>query len=241
MTSRGYRIPVSPFSSCRPVNSQERPAVFIVRLLLLFSAVLLAGCGTRYNVAVDSLRDTQQPAGTVYAAQPGNEGVSNTDLLFREVVHQITPSFRAKGYTLVNDMKDTDNLAVITYWMDEPRVHVNTDTVTRSYPVMVGRGRYRHVEYVYVDEPVVTSTTIYTANLLIEAYTLTGDKKQDRQIWRTSLRCSSGNEDFRTLLFSMVQVLPSVMATQSNGLRHYEVFISEDGEIEVKDMADGLF
>lgn len=215
--------------------------MFIVRLLLLFSVFLLAGCGTHYNVTVDSLRDMQQPSGTVYVAQPGNEGISSTDLLFREVVRQITPSFRAKGYSLVDNMKDADNVAVVTYWMDEPRVHISTDTVTRSYPVVVGRGRYRHVEYVYVDEPVVSSRTIYTANLLIEAYSLTQDKKQDRQIWRTSLRCSSGNEDFRTLLFSMVQVLPTVMATQSNGLRHYEVFIGEDGEIEVRDMADGLF
>lgn len=213
----------------------------VMRLVLLLCALLLTGCGTYYNVSVDSLRDMQQPSGTVYVMQPGNQGVSESDLLFREVVRQITPAFRARGYTVVDDMKRADNVAVVSYWMDEPRVHVGTDTITRSYPVVVGRGKYRHVEYVYVDEPIVTSTTIYTANLLIEAYALTHDKKQDRQIWRTSLRCSSGNEDFRTLIFSMAQVLPSVMGTQSNGLRHFEVFLGNDGEIEVKDRTEGLF
>ena len=39
----------------------------------------------------------------------------------------------------------------------------------------------------------------------------------------------------------MVQVLPSVMSTQSNGMQYYDVFIGEDGEIEVKNMADGMF
>lgn len=213
----------------------------VMRLVLLLCALLLTGCGTYYNVSVDSLRDMQQPSGTVYVMQPGNQGVSESDLLFREVVRQITPAFRARGYTVVDDMKRADNVAVVSYWMDEPRVHVGTDTITRSYPVVVGRGKYRHVEYVYVDEPIVTSTTIYTANLLIEAYALTHDKKQDRQIWRTSLRCSSGNEDFRTLIFSMAQVLPGVMGTQSNGLRHFEVFLGNDGEIEVKDRTEGLF
>lgn len=213
----------------------------VMRLVLLLCALLLTGCGTYYNVSVDSLRDMQQPSGTVYVMQPGNQGVSESDLLFREVVRQITPAFRARGYTVVDDMKRADNVAVVSYWMDEPRVHVGTDTITRSYPVVVGRGKYRHVEYVYVDEPIVTSTTIYTANLLIEAYALTHDKKQDRQIWRTSLRCSSGNEDFRTLIFSMAQVLPSVMGTQSNGLRHFEVFLGNDGEIGVKDRTEGLF
>ncbi len=213
----------------------------VMRLFLLLCALLLTGCGTYYNVSVDSLRDTEQPSGTVYIMRPGNEGVSESDLLFREVVRQITPAFRARGYAVVDDLKNADNVAVVSYWMDEPRVHVDTDTVTRSYPVMVGRGKYRHVEYVHVDEPVVTSTTIYTANLLLEAYALTPDKKQDRQIWRTSLRCSSGNEDFRTLIFSMAQVLPGVMGTQSNGLRQFEVFLGNDGEIEVKDRAEGLF
>ena len=209
----------------------------ILRLLLLLSAFLLSGCGTYYHVSVDSLRDTQQPPNTVYVIRPGNEGVSDSDLLFREVVRQVTPSFRARGYTVVDDIKDAGNIAVLSYWMEDPRVHISTDTVMRSYPVVVGRGRYRHVEYMYVDEPVVTSTTIYTANLLIEAYTLTEDKKQDRQIWRTALRCSAGTEDFHTLLFSMVQVLPSVMGTQSNGLRRYEVFFGEDGEIQVTDLS----
>ncbi|WP_295640912.1 hypothetical protein [uncultured Mailhella sp.] len=213
----------------------------VMRLFLLLCALLLTGCGTYYNVSVDSLRDAQQPSGTVYFMQPGNEGVSESDLLFREVVRQITPAFRARGYAVVDDIKNADNVAVVSYWMDEPRVHIDTDTITRTHPVVVGRGRYRHVEYVYVDEPVVTSTTIYTANLLIEAYVLTPDKKQDRQIWRTSLRCSSGNEDFRTLMFSMAQVLPGVMGTQSNGLRQFEVFLGNDGEIEVTDKADSLF
>lgn len=215
--------------------------MFVLRLLLLLSAFLLAGCGTYYNVSVDSLRDTQQPSGNVYVMRPGNEGVSESDLLFREVVRQITPAFRARGYNIVDDIRQADNVAVVSYWMDEPRVHIGTDTITRAQPVVVGYGRYRHIEYVYVDEPVVTSTTIYTANLLVEAYTLTADKKQDRQIWRTSLRCSSGNEDFHTLMFSMAQVLPGVMGTQSNGLRQFEVFLGNDGEIEVTDKSDSLF
>ena len=117
----------------------------VMRLVLLLCALLLTGCGTYYNVSVDSLRDMQQPSGTVYVMQPGNQGVSESDLLFREVVRQITPAFRARGYTVVDDMKRADNVAVVSYWMDEPRVYVGTDTITRSYPVVVGRGKYRHV------------------------------------------------------------------------------------------------
>ena len=213
----------------------------VLRLLLLFAVLLLSGCGTTYTVSVDSLRDTQPPSGNVYSVSPGNEGVSESDLLFKEVVRKVAPAFRARGYVIAEQGQQADNAAVISYWMDEPRVHIDTSTVTRSYPVVVGRGRYRHVEYVYVDEPVVNSTTIYSANLLIEAYALTPEGTKGRQIWRTSLRCSGLTEDFRTLLFSMVQVLPKVMGTQSNGLRHYEVFLGDDGEIEVTNLQDSMF
>ena len=215
--------------------------MFIVRLLLLFSAVLLAGCGTRYNVAVDSLRDTQQPSGTRYRLVPGNEDVQESDLLFREVVQQMKPAFQAKGYVVVDEEKAADNIAKVSYWMEEPRVHIDTDTITRSYPVVVGRGKYRHVEYVYVDEPVVTSTTIYSANLLIEAYEGSAAQPLGRQIWRTALRCSGGTEDFRTLLFSITRVLPTVLGTDSHGMRRYQVFLGEDGEIEVTDLQNSAF
>ena len=213
----------------------------LFRLLLLFVVLLLPGCGTYYHVSVDSLRDMQQPAGTRYVLLPGNEDVQAGDLLFREVVRQVTPAFQAKGYTIVTGEGEADNTAKISYWMEEPRVRIDTDTVTRSYPVVVGRGRHQHVEYVFVDEPVVSSTTVYSANLLIEAYEGNNPNAPGRQIWRTALRCSGGTEDFRTLLFSMTRVLPTVLGTESRGLRRYQVFLGEDGEIEVTNLEDSLF
>lgn len=213
----------------------------LFRLLLLCLALLLTGCGTYYHVSVDSLRDTQQPSGTRYRLVPGNEDVQESDLLFREVVQQMKPAFQAKGYAVVEKEKEADNIAKVSYWMEEPRVHIDTDTITRSYPVVVGRGKYRHVEYVYVDEPVVTSTTIYSANLLIEAYEGSAAQPLGRQIWRTALRCSGGTEDFRTLLFSITRVLPTVLGTDSHGMRRYQVFLGEDGEIEVTDLQNSAF
>lgn len=209
-----------------------------LRFLLLFSVLLLTGCGVNYTVSVDSLRDAQTSSGRFYALEPKDAAVDKSDLTFREVIRQISPSFRSRGYTIVDSPKTADNLALVSFWMDEPRVQVNTSMVTRSYPVVVGRGKHQRVEYVYVDEPVVESRTLYTANLLIEAYALDKSRQKDRQIWKTHLRCTSGNEDFHTLLFSMVQVLPSVLGTQSGGLSYYNVFLGNNGEIEVTNLSN---
>ena len=208
-----------------------------LRLLLLFSFLLLTGCGSYYHVAVDSLSDERPPSGTSYALTPGNEGEKATDLLFRDIVRRITPAFLSRGYTVVEG--NAQNRAVVSYWMEEPRVYVDTSTITRAHPVVVGHGRHRYIDYVFVEEPVVTSSTIYSANLLIEAYELDKEGKEGRQIWRTALRCSAPNEDFHTLLFSMLQVLPRVLGTQSHGLKRYQVFLGNDGEIEVTDLQTG--
>ncbi|WP_294557312.1 hypothetical protein [uncultured Mailhella sp.] len=210
------------------------------RLLLLFCFLLLAGCGSHYHVAVDSLIDDRPPSGSSYVLVPGNEGMKPTDLQFRDIARQLTPAFQSKGYTVVDS--DAQNKAVISWWMEDPRVYLDTSTVTRAHPVVVGYGRHSYVDYIFVDEPVVTSTTLYSANLLIEAYELDKDGREGRQIWRTALRCTAPDEDFHTLFFSMLQVLPRVIGTRSHGLRRYDVFLGSEGEIEVTDLQnDSLF
>lgn len=207
----------------------------VLRIFLLLFSFLITGCGSYYTVSVDSLRDDRPPAGASYVLVPGDERITESDLLFREIATLFSPAFHAKGYTIVPDRSAAHNMAKLSYWMEEPRVETDTTTVTRSYPVEVGRGKYRRIEYIHVQEPVVSTRTIYSVNLLIEAYELHTDKTQGRQIWRTALRCSGGTENFRPLLFSMAQVLPRVLGTKSYGLKRYEVFLGNDGEIEVKD------
>lgn len=208
-----------------------------LRFILLFSVLLLAGCGSHYHVAVDSLSDDRPPSGASYELVPGNEGMKSTDLQFRDIARQLTPAFRAKGFSVVEE--HAQNRAVVTWWMEEPRVYVDTSTITRAHPVVVGYGRHSYVDYVFVEEPVVTSTTLYSANLLLEAYELDKAGKESRQIWRTALRCTAPTEDFHTLLFSMLQVLPRVLGTQSHGLKRYDVFLGNEGEIEVTDLQNG--
>lgn len=224
---------MSPVSSVR-----KRPLLSCLAAGLL--AVLLSGCGSYYTVSVDSLRDDGLAAGAdAYFLEPGDESVSEDDLLFREIARMLEPAFLAQGYRVVSDRSQARGIARISYWEEEPITTLETGTTQRSVPVVVRDKKNRkHVEYVSVDEPTVTTRTIYTAKLLIETYA----SKQGgtgKQIWRTSVACSGSAEDFRTLLASMAPVLPRILGTQTYGVRKFEVFVEDSGKISVDEIGSG--
>ncbi|MBR3881140.1 MAG: hypothetical protein IKJ34_06080 [Mailhella sp.] len=202
-------------------------------LILLFISLLLVGCGKSYTVAVDAMRDDSIASGINYYIEPGREDIAESDLFFRELKTLVTPVFNARGWNVVLDKSIAHNVTRMSFWNEEPRVETYTTMTTQSYPVVVGHGRHRHVEYVYHDVPVVESRTIYTVHLQFESYALEGAQKKERQIWRTALRCSSLSPNQRDLIYTMAQVLPSVLATSSGGLQYYEVMYEQDGRITV--------
>ena len=210
-----------------------RPAYRVAVLLLFILPILLSGCGVSYTVSVDSLRDDALAANVkTFVLEPGNEEIHKDDLLFREVCRIVTPAFQAHGYTIVEDRKDADGVARISYWSENPRQEVRTDYVTRSVPVAVNRGRYSFIDYVYVDEPTLVAYTVYTARLCIEASTLKGT---ERQIWRTLYSYSDTRDDFRGMLANMAPAIPRGLASQTHGMKRLLVEISEDGLVTVTD------
>jgi hypothetical protein len=210
----------------------------LLRLSLLFLCLISAGCSTSYTVAVDSLCDDTSRSGINYYIEPGND-VRPDDLFFRDLVALVTPVFNARGWNVVLDKSVAHNVARLSCWQDEPRTETSYSTVTRSYTVEVGRGRHRHIEYVYYEEPVVETRTIFTVHLSIEASALEGKEKKERQIWRTALRCSTLSPNYRDVVYTMAQVLPQVMASKSGGIQYYEVEYHSDGQVEVHPLGGG--
>lgn len=207
-------------------------------IVLLLFAMALSGCGTHYAVSVDSLCDSQPPSGPNCLLVPGNEGVTDKDLVFREIASLVAPAIKAKGWNVILNRDAAQTLVKVHWWQEEPRTVTDVTYVTRSYPVYVRRGRYRHVEYVYYDDPVVTTYTVYTANLLLEGWELDKGRETGRQVWRTALRSSGVSDDLRGRIFTMVQVLPLVLGTGSGGLQRYTVVL-DDGEVRIRHEGPG--
>lgn len=211
----------------------------IFQLVLALLTLLLPGCGTYYNVTVDSLRaDEADPAGT-YCLTPGNETIREDDLLFRDVAGRLEPAFVHRGFRVVDDCAQAQNIAAISYQLNEPDVRVSTGTRFVSKPVVLWDGRKNHVEYVSVEEPTVTTTTTYSASIIVEAYRLDrgGKSREGQPLWRTEATCASGSiSDFRNLLAGMVPVLSESLGGRTQGAEGYEVYIEDNGKVSVSPM-----
>ena len=206
--------------------------VFLKRLSAVLLGLLLSGCGSYYTVSVDSLRDDELAAEAATCfLEPGNQGGSEDDLLFREVARTLEPAFRAQGYTVVSKRAEAQSIARITYWEEEPRTTLETTTIRRTEPVILRDGKKERVEYISVEEPSVSMRTVYTVKLLVEARRCDG-----KQIWRTLVSGSGSVGDFRTLLASMVPVLPRTLGTRTNGLRIFEVCVEDGSNISVEEI-----
>lgn len=210
------------------------PCKKILPSILFLMSLFLSGCGTYYNVSVDSLRSEAYDSSQVsYYLEPGNENIEEDDLLFREVARQLEPAFAIHGYQVVSNRSEAQNIARISYWEEDPEVTVQTGTRTTSQPVILRDGKKERVEYVQVEEPTVTTVTTYSAGMLIEAYEKSASGKTGKPIWRTSVTCSAGHDDFRDLLARMTPVLSRMLGTHTQGRQHFEVFVEDKGQVTV--------
>lgn len=201
----------------------------------------LSGCGTYYRVSVDSLNaDPAQTQQRTYCLLPGNDGVGEDDLLFRDIARTLTPAFTAQGFDVVlpGDASGATRAscmeARIEYWEEEPQTTLQEETVRRSHPVRVRDGKHKdRIEYVTIEEPVLKVHTNYRATLLITAM---APKDEKRQLWRTSVTCSGPVDSFRTLLQAMIPALKLTLGKQSSRERFFEVFVSDDGDISIDEL-----
>lgn len=211
--------------------------------LILFCLLLLpwlGACAPQYGVSVDSLRGPQaDSAGTIYVPRPGVEGMAEDDLLFRDVAAQLEPCFTARGYTLKLDEQTqdkSDNLVFISFGISEPDVRIYT---TVSYvPYTWGRGHFRRTRWVREEE--TRTKVFFHAGLLLEGCTRAPDGGRGKNLWRTEIRCTGQDDDFRTLLQAMLPVLQQHLGKETSGRRYFVVTLDEDTPpvVEEKEVAN---
>ena len=149
------------------------------------------------------------------------------DLLFRDVAAQLEPCFTARGYTLKLDGQEQDkgdNLVFISFGISEPDVRIYT---TVSYvPYTWGRGHFRHTRWIREED--TRTKVFFHAGLLLEGCTRAPDGGRGKNLWRTEIRCTAQDDDFRTLLQAMLPVLQQHLGKDTSGRRYFVVTLDED-------------
>ena len=131
------------------------------------------------------------------------------------------------GYTLKLDgqtQDKSDNLVFISFGISEPDVRIYT---TVSYvPYTWGRGHFRHTRWVREEE--TRTKVFFHAGLLLEGCTRAPDGGRGKNLWRTEIRCTGRDDDFRTLLQAMLPVLQQHLGKDTSGRRYFVVTLDED-------------
>ena len=77
------------------------------------------------------------------------------------------------------------------------------------------------------------------AGLLLEGCTRAPDGGRGKNLWRTEIRCTGQDDDFRTLLQAMLPVLQQHLGKETSGRRYFIVTLDEDEApvVEEKEVA----
>ena len=98
---------------------------------------------------------------------------------------------------------------------------------TVSYvPYTWGRGHFRHTRWVREED--TRTKVFFHAGLLLEGCTRAPDGGRGKNLWRTEIRCTAQDDDFRTLLQAMLPVLQQHLGKDTSGRRYFVVTLDED-------------
>lgn len=201
-------------------------AVFLPVMAALLCLVL-GGCATTYDVAIDSLREGDAAGSCFLAPDPVME-IAGDDLLFQEVCALVTPAFAAQGMPVAASRGEAAQEVLLRYGMGEPTTVLRRWTYP-DYQTVFYHGRAFTVR---VERTEWSVHTRYHAQLVLTARQL-ADGRPGRQVWRTAMTVSGAVDDFRKLIRMGIPALQQALASRTTGTCRFEVAEDRDGELTV--------
>lgn len=192
----------------------------------IFIAFLLAGCGSKFTIKVDSISDQgSAPGGKNYVLYSGMSDVPLDDLHFREFSTYFRHILKTIGYREVGDRESAQLAIYFSYgisagkdiyysYMRPIYETVGGDTIryteTRTDPSgatthTTGTTRIPLHRQVVGMETERASYTLYTAFAVIEAKRI-GDLQQGseaRTVWKTTIKSTGKSDDLRAIIPAM--------------------------------------
>lgn len=99
-------------------------------VFILFFSILLVGCSsTRFVVDVSSIQ--HEKAGNKVFIAPGMKDVNINNLQFKEYSAYIIKALQKKGFTVVDNIDDADQVIMLAYGVSNPQTYTrNTHPVS---------------------------------------------------------------------------------------------------------------
>lgn len=216
------------------------PKRLITLVLSLTGLLLLSACTSPYLVRVDALAAdrSHSNAGTRYVWKSDLEGMSESDLFFREVADSLNLAMRQRGFVEANAGEAADIEVYVKAYLSKPL----TESLTRSDPIYAERGGYSRV----ISVPVVNSAgqvvnyvhrtvyspprtemvgivnrseqiTVYEKVLRLSARLPSDEGERGLEVWNLSVALRNRSTDYRSFLPYLLTAATPYIGTRTEG------------------------
>ena len=237
-----------------------------ITIAILFCIFLLNGCSTlshigssRFYVAVDSLATSNAPLKKTYLLLPGNSGVTEADLQFKEYATYLKRVLEQKGYIYASSKEEADLAVYLSYGIGDPevyqysyneptwgysgylraRTHVVTETTKDGEKIYRSYVTYAPTYGITGYTTYVGSKTVYNRFAVITAFEYDQLKKEEEkevQLWKTTITSTGASDDLRRIFPVLMAASIPYLATDTGHKVH--VTISENDNVVLKVKGD---
>ena len=144
--------------------------------IVLFLSMFIIGCGSRFEVHIDSISTPDSSKMRNYVLLPGNDNTSPNDLQFIEFAKYVKHVLSCRGYVEATDSNEADLIIFLAYCIGDPQEHSFTYNVPVWGQTGVSSSYTQGTLLTYGNFATYSGTTTYTPTYGITGYTTHTDR-----------------------------------------------------------------
>jgi hypothetical protein len=233
----------------------EKGRVFLALTICL---LVMAGCGLRFHVNVDSINSGNISAKDTYILLPGNKDISVDDLQFREYADYVIKALNSQGYRLAESFDEAGIAIFLAYGIGDPQDHQFTYSVpvmgqtgvssATTYGTMSSYGGYgTYSGYTtYTPSYGITGYIPYSGTrrtyfrfMMLDAYDLNSFRNNEKtlQLWRTTTTSRGSSGDLRRVFPILVAASKPYIGTNTGQQVKIILREKDNAVLEIKGIA----
>ncbi|MEZ7493849.1 hypothetical protein QO198_20120 [Pseudoalteromonas distincta] len=226
--------------------------------IVWFSISILFGCASTqpsFTVSVDSLASPTADSHKTYILIPGNEGILETDLQFKEYESYLVRVLNSQGYTPANSGDEADLAIILSYGIGEPQSHKYSYSLPTWGQTGVSSSNTYGTATTYGNTTSVNTSTTYTPTYGVTGSTnhtgtsityhryalITGydyakfkQTKAEIQLWKTTISSVGSSGDLRRVFPVLIAASAPYLGTNTGQIIPVSIKESDSAVITVK-------
>lgn len=219
------------------------------------AALMVGGCGPKFEVHVDGLAAPGSTKGATYALLPADKNTPPDDLQFREFADQAHRALAKSGYQRRDNPSDANLVVFLGYGIGPPRqeyfnysvpVYGQTGSTSQTTGTVQTYGGYGTINATTTSTPTyglvgysnqVGTVTLRTRWALLDAYDGAASKAGGRGVksWETMAVSDGTSSDLRLVFPAMLAAMQPAIGTSTGKQQRISIADSDPAVTSIRD------